>query len=174
MCTHRIAALIPVGVIQGIEFTMKRIIIITLVAVLLASCTVNSPLAGENEPSPLPSPGRVVPAIFVEGELFVFFRSNYGSTREKAAQLNADELEYIGDVVGISYDEEGNYISFPTEEFYSSGFAVGTKIYRINEDLIYIEGEMPYTGHTYDVFWSDIGSNDDGTKSRTFTAESVG
>lgn len=94
------------------------------------------------------------PSVFVEGELYVFFDS------EKGSRYDPDSLEYLGSVVAITNKEiRGNKL-VPSDELVSSSFPVGTKIYRIDEDALYLENYVVLSGSGtgYGNIYSFIGS----------------
>lgn len=94
------------------------------------------------------------PSVFVEGELYVFFDS------EKGSRYDPDSLEYLESVVAITNKEiRGNKL-VPSDELVSSSFPVGTKIYRIDEDTLYLENYVVLSGSGtgYGNIYSFIGS----------------
>lgn len=132
---------------------IKRLFVLALSILLLSACSSEKPF-NKDELSPLlppddPTPsivadnvveGEPPPSIFVDGELYIFFDTAKGSRH------NIDELEYLGGVVAVtSYETDDSLI--PKENFYSSSFPVGTEIYRIDEESLYIEYTL-YDGVT--------------------------
>jgi len=104
---------------------IKKMILVILTVLLLSACDV-AQSSRNDEPDPRDSLVGGVPKslIFVEGDLYWFaYEGKY----------NIEELEYLGDIEVDTNDT-------PQEEFHSStGFPVGTKIYRIDEKTLYME-----------------------------------
>ncbi|NLO08965.1 MAG: hypothetical protein GX129_03735 [Clostridiales bacterium] len=74
-------------------------------------------------------------------------------------------MEYLGSVVAVTNKEiRGNKL-VPNEELVSSSFPVGTKIYRIDEETLYIEhyvklsGSGTGFGNIYSYFGSKFEDN---------------
>lgn len=116
-----------------------------LFILLLSSCSKKTPDENDkmslslsnSDPSPSVSAEDILeddppPSIFVDGELYIFFDT------EKGSRMNVDELEYLGSVIAVT-DKEKDGSLIPKEDFYSSSFPVGTEIYRIDEESLYIE-----------------------------------
>ncbi len=80
------------------------------------------------------------PLIFVEGELYVFFDS------EKGSRYDTDDLEYLGSVAAVTSKEIRGSKLVPNDEFVSSSFPIGTKLYRIDEDALYLEHDVALSG----------------------------
>jgi len=68
------------------------------------------------------------PFAFVEGKLYVFWRD------DDLKKHDTEKMKYLGDVV---YSENVT----PKEEFHSTCFSVGTKIYRFDDETLYAEFE---------------------------------
>ncbi len=135
---------------------IKRLFVLALSVLLLSACSSETPFEDELSPSLTPddpAPSIVAedvvedvppPSIFVDGELYIFFDTAKGSRHD------IDKLEYLGSVIAVtSYETDDSLV--PKEDFYSSSFPVGTEIYRIDEDSLYIE----YT--LYDITGKSMG-----------------
>ena len=98
------------------------------------------------------------PLVFAEDELYVFFDS------EKGSRYDTDDLEYLGSVIAVTNKEiRGNKL-VPSEEFVSSSFPIGTKIYRIDEETLYLEHyvKLSGSGTGFGNIYSFIGSKYEG------------
>ena len=136
---------------------IKKLFILALSILLLSACSSEIPFENDelspSLPTDDPAPsifvngvveGEPSPSIFVDGELYIFFDTAKGSRH------NIDELEYLGSVIAVtSYETDDSLIL--KEDFYSSSFPVGTELYRIDEDSLYIE----YT--LYDISGKSMG-----------------
>lgn len=107
--------------IIGLATILSTVSVITVFSIFLYDYRLSQTL---HEPPPL---------ILVEGEIYYFF----GNDRVK--DIDTGELKYLG---SVEANTKRRFLSLdltPKENFHSSSFPIGTQIYRIDEESIYIE-----------------------------------
>jgi hypothetical protein len=89
-------------------------------------------------------------SIFIEGELYTFFHFVEGIDNRR----DTADYEFIGSVIAETSESES---LIPSENFHAFGFAVGSRIYRIDGELLYVEfdNQIGFSRAGYAVGFND-------------------